>query len=126
MPLSTNFSDTEVEYVREICHISNKSDFIASLAQKLDALNAAQVTATQRDISKWEAIEYGTERSKGGIKGTDYSTERNRDQITNKVRERLGYDPLPSTSGTDNSLGILSVGFPSWIGGCSTDEYSNS
>jgi hypothetical protein len=124
MPLSTNFSDSEFEYVREICHISSKSDLVSVLSGKLNALNAAQVISVQRDIDEWKKIEYGTEKSKGGIKGTDYDKERNRNQITNKMRERLDYPALPSTSTDSSGIGYLAIGLPSWFGGGCDDEFS--
>jgi hypothetical protein len=122
MPLSANFTDSDFEYVREICHIPNTSDNTAVLIGKLDALNAAQVTATQRDIEKWKLIEYGTEKSKGGIKGTDYSTDRNRNYITNKLRERLSYDPIAGTIGPED-LAAFSLSFPNYAG-YAGDEFS--
>jgi hypothetical protein len=116
MPLSTLFNDSDVEYVREICRIPNTADRVSILVGKLDVLNSAQVIAVQRDVEQWKRIEYGTEKSKGGIKGTDYSTDRNRDYITNKMRERLDYPPLPGIADTKDGLGILSIGLPSFGG----------
>lgn len=128
MSLSTKVTDQEFEYVREICRVPNADDRIAILVGKLDALNAAQVIAVQRDISEWQDIEYGTEKSKGGIKGTDYSTDRNRNYITYKMRERLGYPELPGTNPIDNAMGgdgmsLFGIGFPSYLG-TEGDEYS--
>jgi hypothetical protein len=124
MPLSTQFTDVEVEYVREIAHLPNRSDAVAALVQKLDVLNSAQVVAVQRDIAKWEAIEYGTEKSKGGIKGTDYDVQRNRDQITDKMRSRLDYPALPSSTSNPDAFGYFALGTPSWMEGGDADEYS--
>lgn len=123
MPLSLNFTDAEVEYAREAARIPNSSDRIAVLVEKLDALNSAQVIAVQRDLDEWKLIEYGTESSKGGIKGTDYSAQRNRDYITNKLRERLDYPPLQSTIAPED-LAIFSMGLINWAGGGEGDEYS--
>lgn len=124
MPLSNQFTDGEVEYVREIVRLSNAPDSVAILVARLDTLNAAQVIATQRDIDQWTRIEYGTEKSKGGIKGTDYDTERNRQYIRNKVRERLGYPPLPSGIGAAD-FGILTIGISSFgSGGVPSDEFT--
>lgn len=123
MPLSINFTDAEVEYVREICRLPNTADRIAVLVGKLDSVNAAQIIAVQRDIEQWKRIEYGTEKSKGGIKGTDFDTDRNRGYITTKMRERLNYPPLPELSYDPNAIGIFSMGFPSWLDSA-TDEFS--
>jgi hypothetical protein len=124
MPLSVNFTDIEFEYVREMTRLPKTEDNIATLISKLDALNAAEVLATQRDIDKWQSIEYGTEKSKGGIKGTDYDTERNRQYIRNKVRDRLGLDRLPDPLGLTD-LGAFTLTLPGWMGS-SEDEYSQS
>jgi hypothetical protein len=124
MPLSTNFTDTEVEYIREICRIPRTSDNISILVGKLDDLNAAEKLATQRDIAQFQSIEYGTEKSKGGIKGTDYDTERNRQYIRNKVRERLDYELLADAIGA-NEIGLFSIQMPSYFGS-SDDEYSQN
>jgi hypothetical protein len=124
MPLSNLFQDSEVEYVREICRIPNTADRVATLVDKLDLLNSAQVIATQRDIEQWKRIEFGTEKSKGGIKGTDFDTERNRNHITNKVRDRLGYAALPYTD-NENALSILTINQPTWFGSTVEDEYSS-
>lgn len=125
MPLSTLFTDEEVEYSREIIRVANTTSNQAELVNKLDSLNAAQVIACQRDIEKWKSIEYGTEKSKGGIKGTDYSTERNRFHIRNKYRERLGYDPLPEPLEI-GEMGLFSMGISSFGSGSTEDEYSSS
>jgi len=98
MPQSINFTDDDFEYIREICQVPNKSDLIVDLITRCNALNPAQVTACQRDIEKYKATEYGTEKSKGGIKGTDYDAERNRCQITAKMRQRLGFGKIPCES----------------------------
>jgi hypothetical protein len=122
MPLSSLFSDEEVEYVREISRLANTTSNTAMMVGKLDALNSAQVIAVQRDIEQWKRIEYGTEKSKGGIKGTDYDTERNRQYIRNKMRERLDLPALPDPIGAD-SIGFFGVNLPGWFGTAS-DEFS--
>lgn len=125
MPLSTLFTDEEVEYVREMARIANTDSNISTLVSRLDALNAAQVTATQRDIEEWKLIEYGDEKSKGGIKGTDYSKERNRTVIRDKVRMRLGYPELPAAIGAGD-MGVFGMFINSLGSGSATeDEYSH-
>jgi hypothetical protein len=125
MPLSVNFTDIEFEYIREIAVLANTSDNQASLIGRLDAFNSAQVNATQRDIEKWKAIEYGTEKSKGGIKGTDYDTQRNRDFITDKMRDRLNYPSRPASLGASD-FGAFTIGLPSWSGGGEPDEFEST
>ena len=123
MPKSTNFSDEEYEKIREICSISNNPGRITDLTARLDALNDAEVAATQADIERWKRIEYGTEKSKGGIKGTDFSTSRNRNHITNKVRSRLDYPKIDFADDPEAMIyGTLPV--PGWRSLDASDEYS--
>lgn len=122
MPISDNFTDIEFEYIREMCRLSNTASRKTDLKNRLDGLNAAEVGATQRDIEKWKGTEYGTEKSQGGIRGTDFSAERNRNFITNKVRERLDYPPIDTTFDS-NSLAAFTMMLPSWSG-TGSDEFS--
>jgi hypothetical protein len=121
MPLSTLFTDEEVEYVREMAKRPNTDSVVAEIVAKLDTFSAALVIATQRDIEAWKRIEYGTEKSKGGIKGTDYDVERNRRYITDKIRERLALPALPQTLGP-NDMGIISFGIGSFGTAEETDD----
>jgi hypothetical protein len=124
MPSSSLFTDEEVEYAREICRLANTSSNISMLIEKLDVLTPGQVLAAQRDIEQWKRIEYGTEKSKGGIKGTDYDTERNRFYIRNKFRERIDLPALPEGLSADQ-IGFFGVNLPGWFG-TAEDEYSQN
>lgn len=110
--------------MREIIRVPGTPANLETLVTKLDALNAAQVIATQRDIEQWKRIEYGTEKSKGGIKGTDYDSERNRTHIRDKVRQRLDYPALPSPLAL-GEMGAFSMGITTFgLGGVGGDEFS--
>jgi hypothetical protein len=121
MPLSTNFTDIEFEYIREIAKVVNTPANEAILIEKLNPLNAAQVSACQRDIEKWKSVEYGDTSTKGGIKGTVFSLDSERAQIRTKMRERLNYPALPESIGSDG-FGILSIGIPGIAAGLGDED----
>jgi hypothetical protein len=111
------FTDDEVESIREIIGLGTSSAEATELDSKCSALNGAQVTRTKRDIARWDVIAYGTTRQRGGIKGNDFSLERDRLLITNRVRERMNYPQVESLDDPD-SIGMvrLSLGGGSWCG----------
>lgn len=114
MPLTTPFIDTEIETVREIVRIPNNSGNWADLSSRLNVnLNDAQATFTRSDITAWNKIKYGTTKSRGGIKGTDFDIERDRMLITNRVRERLHYATLAMPT-DERDLTTLTLRMPSW------------
>lgn len=100
------WTDEEKEQVREICAIPNSTGNYAELVARLALLTDAQATITRRDIAQWVLIEYGTTKAKGGLKGADYDQERERLQITNKVRSRLNYPKLADTLDPDAIVGF--------------------
>lgn len=100
------FTETEAEYVREICRLTNSTSWVADIAAKLAGLNDGQASAARRDIAQWQAIEYGTTKTRGGLRGADYDTDRDRLLITNRMRMRLAYPPLGDTLSRDAIYGF--------------------
>src|SRR6267142_2272571 len=99
--MANPFTEDETESIREIVGLGTSSSETSELDGKLSACNGAQVTRTKRDITKWDAIAYGTTKSKGGMKGTDFNIDRDRLLITNRVRVRLNYPKIESIEGDE-------------------------
>lgn len=94
-----NWTDTEKESIREILQLNltqANEDFIdATLA----TFNDAHKTAITADIAQWADVQYGTTKTKGGQRGTDYDTNRERLYITNRMRSRFDMAQLADGSG---------------------------
>lgn len=105
------FTDTEIENIREI--VRYRSNQLADLQERLTELSEAGATATRADISAWNKIKFGTTAVLGGFKGTDFSIERDRTLITNRVRQRLNIPEVAGELGK-NDIGFFSSSVTQW------------
>lgn len=119
MPLTTPFTDTEFELAREI--IGYKTLDMEDLKSRMNSLNDAGAEATRDDIAAWKRIRYGTVNVLGGLKGTDFNTDRDRAHITNRVRLRLNLSALPGTLGR-NDFGVVRLSVGSWFDAETCDD----
>lgn len=113
MALTTPFTDEEYEEVIEICLLEYTDENYAMVKSRMDAFTDARAQSVRRDIAQWRAVKYGTTKTRGGIKGTDFDIERDRMRITNLVRPKIGLRRLPSQLG-DNEIGFLRVRIGCW------------
>lgn len=113
----------QIEVIREICDLDTSE--LTDLTDRLTSLGEAQQSACEKDIRQWIAIQYGMVRVSGGMKGTEYNIEFDRDLITDRMRKRLGYPRLTSTNHiAPGDIGSFVLGLPGWAGSPCTDEHS--
>jgi hypothetical protein len=92
---SAVFTALELERVREIV----AADSIATIQSVATELTAEQRRATRYDINLWyRKVGEGTISIHGGTDGIDYSRERDRNAIRQRVALRFGLD-VPNTVG---------------------------
>jgi len=89
LPLSTD-DETAVESVREIARVASFSEVLA----RVNELNAAQWTAMEADVQEFQPYRGDFSQIKGGLLGYNEDAETARLAITNRVRERLGYERI--------------------------------
>lgn len=118
MPLTLDAD--QIEVIREMCYLG--TDQLTDLTDRLTNLGDAQQAACERDILEWTKNKFGTVRVHGGIKGTQYNIQEDRDLITDRMRLRLGYPKLTSTAGIpEGDMGAFRLVLP---GGWSSDDCS--
>lgn len=117
-----SFDDDEIESIREIISVGASAAYMTELTGKLGELTEAQASACRLDIAQYKKIAYGTVKVKGGIKGTDHDTERDRLHVTNKMRLRLNYPLIQGYAGKDD-FGVINLRIPGWSG--SPNEFEN-
>lgn len=115
------FEAAEKVKIRRAILIGTSTDEITELDAKLDLLTDAEAAEVRADLTAFAKVKYGTTRSKGGIKGSDFSLERERQQITNELRRTLNYQLLLTYNDPD-SLSVFGISFGSQS---ATDEYSH-
>lgn len=81
-------SPAQIETVREIAHLSNRTD----AAFYLGRLNDAEWNATVEDIAEWAKVKNKHTVIKGG--GVEINKSQNRLDVTNRVRGRFGLKSL--------------------------------
>ena len=80
----------EVERVREICGLKTYTE-----AESLTGvLNQVQRQATRADIATFDAIRDGTVALDGGRDGVNYSQQRDKEEVRQRLRLRLGLDAI--------------------------------
>jgi hypothetical protein len=107
------FTQIEQEAVRRMIRIGTSASEKAELAARLFDTNDAEADAIRADILSYDRIANGTVRVKGGIKGTDFSLERERLHLTNTMRQRLNYDLIAEATGPDDII-MTMVRIPGW------------
>ena len=81
------FTNLELERIRDIVN----ADAISVITNVVDELTADQRRATRYDIDLYiNEVGEGTVAVKGGSRGTDFSTVRDRNDIRRRVALRLG------------------------------------
>ncbi len=108
------FDQYEIEDARVAIGIGTSESEMAELEAKLLDLNDAQADYHRKDILAFQEIQYGTTAVYGGYKGTDFSTDRDRTLIVNRIRQRLNYPRITGTVGQDE-VGLSDVLVPAWI-----------
>lgn len=84
------FDELEIERIREIAGLKTYAQ-----AESLSAeLSNVQRQATRMDIKTYGLIGEGTVGVKGGKEGADYSQSRDREDIRQRLRLRLGLDAV--------------------------------
>lgn len=90
------FTSLEKERIREILGL----DALSTLDTPIAELTADQRKATRYDIDQWiNEVGEGTVAVKGGSRGTDFSTQRDRTEIRQRVARRLGFAVTGSAGG---------------------------
>lgn len=87
MPPTPTPEEIQIETVREIAQLYS----FAQSAALINGLNDVQWTATIADITAWNAVKNKHTQIKGD--GVDINKDRNRLDITMRVRRRLGIFP---------------------------------
>lgn len=105
-------SPAQIESVREIAHLSNRTD----AAFYLGRLNVAEWNATVEDIAAWAKVKNQHTIIKGG--GVEINKSRNRLDITNRVRRRFGLKDLD-----ENGRVVKDADFDEYEGTHSVDVY---
>lgn len=110
------FDELEIERIREIAGLKT-----CAQAESLSAaLSTVQRQATRMDIKTYGLIGEGTVGVKGGKEGADYSQSRDREDIRQRVRLRLGLDAIdPDLSPTAARISWI-VG-EDWMADASTE-----
>ena len=95
----------EIERVREITRLQSYPD-----AETLvNLLNDAQWGNTLEDVSEWESVRDKYTAIKGGLLGANKDPADRKLAITNRVRERLGLEPLNKRGMVSGSTAFASI-----------------
>lgn len=100
------WTDSEKESIREILQIPFNTSNLNFIEAGLLLFNDAHKSAITADITAWADVQYGTTKTKGGQRGTDYDTDRERLYITNRMRARFDMKPLADTVSSDAIYGF--------------------
>lgn len=110
------FVPLEIERIREIAGLKTYAQAETLSGQ----LSAVQRQATRMDIKTYGLVGEGTVGVKGGKEGADYSQSRDREDIRQRVRLRLGLDPVdPDLS--PNAARLSWVVGEDWLADTSTE-----
>ncbi len=91
--------ESEIESVREIARITS----YAQTAILVDVLNNSQWSATLDDVDEWSGVKPKHTEIKAGLLGANVSPAMRKLVITNRVRERLGLEPVTLTGTVINT-----------------------
>ena len=109
---SDAFTALEKEHLRNIIGL----DSLTELDTPISELTAEQRKVTRYDIDLWfNEVGEGTEAVRGGSRGIDYSTSRDRNAIAQRVARRFGF------SISSSSLFRIPVVSESYYHGCYED-----
>lgn len=102
MPPTPTPTESDIESVRKIARLKSYT----TAETLVNALNDSQWVATLDDIDEWDGVQGKHTKIKAGLLGANIDPEEQRLAITNRVRERIGLDPVTLVGTVIGSSGV--------------------